>query len=655
MKKRRNFVSTLGIISTSIVILSLIVLSLIFHQDVFIAAIVTIVFVVVLLLIYYSLEQMRSEANKDIEDRLQAVYKDALEHGDMGILVYDSDYEITFLSDFFLQRHQEHLGEKLLNWLPELQSMLNNETDLQTVIINDEKFLVHKVERENTLIFKNITEEYDLNRKLNDDSLVLGMLSYDNYDEASMSEDDLSYINSNIKVPVVDYFKSFNVVCKTLRNNSLLLLLDEKIFKALRSDRFAILGKIRKVAKEANIDVTLSIAFARGSEHYEELDETVQNALNLAQTRGGDQVVVRKIGEDALFYGGTSEAREKRSKTKVRVMAGSIKDLIEKSSNVIIAGHKEMDADCIGSAIGMSNIVMSMNKPVYIVSKSGGVEPMINDVLNHYESILEKKHHFISEQDAMELLNDDTLVVMVDHHVVSQSNCSNLLKQADRVIIVDHHRRKADLEILPLMIYVEAAASSACEIVAEMFPYFGRKVELLPEEANILYLGILIDTDRFRVRTGSRTFDVAKQLRSYGADPMLCDEMSQEPYRNVLERSKIINSGYLYRSNILIASLKEGIFSRSIASQACDMMIKVKDIEAAFVICKSDKEENIISARSKGKINVQVILEKMNGGGHMTAAGVQSADLSVEQLEDELLKKLDEYFEGGNNESNTVE
>ena len=168
-----------------------------------------------------------------------------------------------------------------------------------------------------------------------------------------------------------------------------------------------------------------------------------------------------------------------------------------------------------------------------------------------------------------------------------------------------------------------------------------------------MYLGILIDTDHFRVRTGSRTFDVAKVLRSYGADPMVCDELAQEPYGNVIERSRLINAGKLYKNDVIVAALDEGTFSRTIASQACDAMIKAREIEAAFVICNSDKGEQIISSRSKGKINVQVIMEKMHGGGHMTAAGLQVFDSSVAKLEAELLKNLDEYFKGGNNESNT--
>ncbi|MBQ1812249.1 MAG: DHH family phosphoesterase, partial [Erysipelotrichaceae bacterium] len=259
---------------------------------------------------------------------------------------------------------------------------------------------------------------------------------------------------------------------------------------------------------------------------------------------------------------------------------------------------------------------------------------------------LENKHHFISESEGLDLLNENTLVIMVDHHSAAQSGGAAILKNAKRIIILDHHRRRADLDVIAMMLYIEAAASSATEIIYEMVPYFSKHIEISSEEANIMYLGIMIDTDHFRVRTGSRTFDVVKQLRRAGADPMLCDTLSQEPYDNVIERSRIINAGKLYRKGVVVASIAEGNFPRSIASQACDALVRAKDIEAAFVICNSDKNETIISARSRGTVNVQVIMEKMNGGGHMTAAGLQVNDSSVPKMENELLKVLDEYFEG---------
>ena len=653
--KRKTFITALTAVTIISVILVLVVLGLFFSMDIILPAIIAFVFILLLALVFYSQDIIKNESNRQIESQLELSYKEVLSHGDIGIIVYDENYEINFMSDFFMKRNMNHLGEKILNWLPDLQDMLKNEARNKIVIINDEKFSVRKINNAFVLTFKNITREYDLDRKLDDDEPVLGLLSYDNYDEVDMSEDELAYVNTNIKVPVIDYFRNFNVVYKTLKNSRMLLLMNHLTFEKIRDDRFSILNKVRKLAKEGDVDVTLSMAFAGGSDDYDELDSIAEELLELAQTRGGDQVAVRRAGGDATFFGGTTEAREKQSKTKVRVTANAIKDLIVKSSNVIIVGHKDMDADCVASALCMSNIVMSLNKNCYIVSLSGGMEAMIADVVNKYREVLENKHHFITEADGVNLLNDDSLVIMVDHHMASQSNGASILKQAKRIIILDHHRRRADLDVVALMLYIEAAASSATELSYELVPYFSKNIEITNEEANILYLGIMIDTDHFRVRTGARTFDVVKQLRRAGADPLVCDTLSQEPYENVLERSRIINAGKLYRNDVIIAALPEGNFPRSIASQAADALVKAKGIQAAFVICYSDKNEAIISARSRGNVNVQVILEKMHGGGHMTAAGLQVADGSVAKLQADLSKYLDEYFEGENHESNTAD
>ncbi len=653
--KRKTFLTALCAVICAGIILALLILALLFQQNVILPAIITGVFIILLVMVYYSLDMFRNETTRQIESQLELSYKEVLSHGDIGIIVYDENYEITFMSDFFLKRNMNHIGEKILNWLPELQGMLKNEANNQVIIINDEKFSVRKINNAFVLTFKNISKEYDLNKKLDDDAPVIGLLSYDNYDEVDMSEDELSYINSNIKVPVIDYFKNFGVVYKTLKNSRMLLLMNRTTFDKIRNDRFSILNKVRNVAKEGDVDVTLSMAFASGSDDYDELDSIAEDLLELAQTRGGDQVVVKKTGGDPTFYGGTTEAREKQSKTKVRVMANTIKDLIAKSSNVIIVGHKEMDADCVAAAICMSDIALSMKKKCYILANSGGMETMIADVLKKYRNNLESKHHFISESEGIELLNEDSLVVMVDHHSALQSNGSNILKNAKRIIIIDHHRRRADLDVNAMMLYIEAAASSATEIIFELVPYFSKNADITVEEANIMYLGIMIDTDHFRVRTGSRTFDVVKQLRRAGADPMVCDALAQEPYDNVIQKSRIINAGKPYRKDIIIASLSEGTYPRSIASQACDAMVKAKDIEAAFVICNSDRNESIISARSRGNVNVQTIMEQMHGGGHMTAAGTQVSEGNVPRLEAELVKILDSYFEGGEHESHSAD
>lgn len=615
----------------------------VFEMSIILPSIIAVVYLVITFVIYFSYDSLLAESSREIKQSIDSSVSDALKQGNVGILVYDELYEITWMSDFFEERNLNKTGEKLLTWIPEIQDIIQGNSDRNKITINDSKYSVHKYADASVLIFKDITKESDLSKKINDSAYVLGLLSYDNYDEINETEDDISYINANIKIPVMEYFKKFGIVYKTLRSSKMLLILNEKQYGDLLKDHFSILNIVRRQAKQGDLDITLSLSFARGSDDLDELSDEAQALIELAQSRGGDQVAVRKIGEDATFYGGSSEAKEKQSKVKVRVIFNSIKDLVNKSSKVIIVGHKYMDADCVGAALCVSNTVTDFGKKAYVVSKTGGIEPTINEVINKYRETLNEKHNFISQEEALNLLDDDCLIIMVDHHSKLQSNSQELLEKAKRIMVIDHHRRKADLDISPLMVYVEASASSTCEITAEFLPYLSRDFELSSQEANIMYLGILIDTDRFRVRTGVRTFDSLKLLRHFGADPAECDDLVKEPYDNILKRSRIINAGKAVYKNLYISAMYEDKYTRTIASQAADSMVKTKEAEAAFVICNSDDNEVIVTARSNGGINVQAILEKMHGGGHMTAAGLQRTDTTVAKVENELLSVLNDF------------
>ena len=370
---RKLFVRTISIVVSLIAIVAMFLARVLLKQKILLPIVISIAFIVVLLIIYFSLDVMQKENNKEIEGQIDIATKQALKFGRMGILVYSDDYQITWMSEFFAKNHIEHIGEKLLNWIPELQDMLQGEEDTTTVVINDEKYRINKIANSYVLIFEDITTEYDLNNELNDNAYVLGLVTCDNYDESQESEDDISFVNSNVKAPVTEYFKKFGCVYKTLKNNRLLLLLNESIYKKIFDDRFSIVRYIRKVASDANLDVTLSMAFTYGSTSLTELDEEAEKLMELAQTRGGDQVVVRKIGEDVSFYGGNSEAREKLNKTKVKVNINTIKDLVSKSSKVIIAGHKNADADCVGASICMSNIVSALGKQAHIIYRTSNV------------------------------------------------------------------------------------------------------------------------------------------------------------------------------------------------------------------------------------------------------------------------------------------
>jgi len=589
--------------------------------------------------VLFDFEKIKNKEISTIEENLDGNVLDVMKVSNVGVLMYDNKYEITWVSSLFKERQIDHTGEKILAWLPKLESVMKTGSGSEVVIINDKKYRVSCKDNSSTLLFKDITNEYNLTIKNIEIGYVLGLLSFDNYDETSESEEDISEMNANIKAPVFEYFKKYNIESKTLRNNRVLLILNEKQYSLLLEDRFSILEKVRKESKKADWNITLSIAFARGSESFVELSNLVSELLDIAQTRGGDQVVSRIVGQDAQFFGGNSEAREKHSKVKVRAIAQSLKELVKESSNVIIAGHLNADADSIGSSICMSTLISSMGIPTYVIYKNNSVDPMISNVLEKYKDDLLSRHHFIDEAEAYNLMDDKTLIIMVDHHNPQQSFAKSLLEEAKNIVIFDHHRRSADLKVDPLLLYVEASASSTCELVSEFIPYIQRRSSMNSTEANIMYLGILIDTNHFRARTGSRTFEACRNLREYGAEPMLCEKLLQTSFNEVKEEAEIVNNAQKYSNKILISAMESGIYSRTIASKAADSMIQTSDIDAVFVICET-ADDTIITARSNGNVNVQVIMEAMQGGGHMTAAGLQRKNERVINMKKELISVL---------------
>lgn len=628
--------------------LVLILLNLLFDLEIFLTAAI---FVLTVLIFAYSLyvqESWQHKENARIAATLDKNVAAALEVAEVGILIYDDNYEIVWQSALFLQRALDHRKERLLFWLPELEPLIRNAVDMIVISPDEHKYEVSKKAQANVLFFKDITLRYDLESRYKREHLVLGMINFDNFDEMLELDRDITVMMTDIKIAVYDYLKKHGIIYKTLRNNRLYLVLDENIYQSLADDRFSIINSVRKEAKRLDLPITLSLAFARGSDDYAELDEMLSNLIDLAQTRGGDQVAIRRKGEEVIYFGGSSEAREKSSKVHVRVMANTLRDLIVRSSNVLIVGHKEMDADCVGAALCLSAIVGSYDKECFIVDKPGGVEPMIASVLAKYAEELNERHRFVTLNEALNRLDAKSLVFMVDHNSLEQSNSEPLLKKAERIIIIDHHRRKADLDVKPLLVYLEAGASSTVELTVEFLPYLMRRVNLLPIEANIMYLGMLIDTNHFKVKTGARTFDCARLLRQKGADPALVEELNEEPYEMILKRAKLIDHSVLYAENILIAADAEEIYPRSILSQACDTLLQTKDLKAAFVIAKIDSTTVAVSARSKGDFNVQAVLEKLNGGGHMHAAGLQVKDRSVEDIRLAILAAGDEYLKNVN-------
>lgn len=656
MQQKMSRIKQIVFVALAIQLAVIILLQLIFKINILPGILVLIVeaLITVYLLDYF--QSANEEESIGLEKYLGGSYAEAYLVGGVGMINYDENYVITWQSELFKERGLDRIGSKLLTWLPEANDIISGETEKVSVTIDQYVYEVSKRENAPTIFFKDITLLNKYRGKYNEEHVVLGLASFDNYEESTMYADDadIANINATIRTPLNEYFQKFGVFLRRLNNNRYLLVLNEKIYREIAADRFSILNIVRKASQKAEVSITLSMAFAKGSSNFAELDETVTKLMDLAQTRGGDQVAIQVVGEDVKYFGGSTEAAEKRSRVRVRVMAHALRDLIQHSSNVIICGHKNADFDCIGSAICLSKMASAFNKPVSIIAKTGGIEEKLDAAMKGNEKELAEDITFVTEGEAINQLKDDTLVIMTDHHNILQSNGAKLLEMAERIVVIDHHRRSTDMGVKPILIYIEAGASSTCEILTEMIPFVSSKVDISELEATFMLAGMTIDTRKWRERTGVRTYDAASALRKLGADPQVAYDYLKDTYDEFVLKSAIMNASERYPDGIVIAAVENEKITRSIMSQVADSLLSIQDVKAAFVIAQ-DKSTGInsISARSNGEINVQAIMEAMHGGGHMTAAATQRKDATVKELKEELINIIEQQKREAEDESNS--
>lgn len=656
MQQKMSRIKQIVFVALAIQLAVIILLQLIFKINILPGILVLIVeaLITVYLLDYF--QSANEEESIGLEKYLGGSYAEAYLVGGVGMMNYDENYVITWQSELFKERGLDRIGSKLLTWLPEANDIISGETEKVSVTIDQYVYEVSKRENAPTIFFKDITLLNKYRGKYNEEHVVLGLASFDNYEESTMYADDadIANINATIRTPLNEYFQKFGVFLRRLNNNRYLLVLNEKIYREIAADRFSILNIVRKASQKAEVSITLSMAFAKGSSNFAELDETVTKLMDLAQTRGGDQVAIQVVGEDVKYFGGSTEATEKRSRVRVRVMAHALRDLIQHSSNVIICGHKNADFDCIGSAICLSKMASAFNKPVSIIAKTGGIEEKLDAAMKGNEKELAEDITFVTEGEAINQLKDDTLVIMTDHHNILQSNGAKLLEMAERIVVIDHHRRSTDMGVKPILIYIEAGASSTCEILTEMIPFVSSKVDISELEATFMLAGMTIDTRKWRERTGVRTYDAASALRKLGADPQVAYDYLKDTYDEFVLKSAIMNASERYPDGIVIAAVENEKITRSIMSQVADSLLSIQDVKAAFVIAQ-DKSTGInsISARSNGEINVQAIMEAMHGGGHMTAAATQRKDATVKELKEELINIIEQQKKEAEDESDS--
>ena len=478
-----------------------------------------------------------------------------------------------------------------------------------------------------------------------DNKLVLALAYLDNYEEALQSVEDVrrSLLIALIDRKITKYFSNYDGLVKKLEKDKYFLIMRQSSLEALKAQKLHILDEVKTVNIGNEMTVTLSIGIGLNAANYLQNYEYCRIAIEMALGRGGDQVVI-KNGDNITYFGGKSQQMEKTTRVKARVKAQALKEFMSTKERVVVMGHKITDVDALGAAIGIYRAGKTLGKPVHIVvnDPSTSIRPLIAGYLNNPEY---EPSMFIDREQAMELVDDNTVVVVVDTNKPSYTECQDLLYMTKTVVVLDHHRRGNEIIENAVLSYVEPYASSTCEMVAEILQYFSDDLRLRNIEADCIYAGIIIDTNNFITRAGVRTFEAAAFLRRSGADMTRVRKMLRDNFDSYKAKAEAVRSAEIYRECFAIAVCpSEGLESPTVVgAQAANELLNIAGVKASFVLTTYNREV-YISARAIDEINVQLMMEKMGGGGHINIAGAQVKE-SIENVKEMLKGIIDEMYQ----------
>ncbi|MDF2714856.1 MAG: putative YybT-type signal transduction phosphoesterase [Paenibacillus sp.] len=569
----------------------------------------------------------------------------------IGIVLYDEERMIEWHNGFVgkMLDRESLIGESLYEVLPGLKGKDDKESKLD-LTIGKHIFQVQVKAEHRLLYFQDVTAHKALSKKYEEEKIAIGIVMLDNLDEATQGMDDQSRSVMLAKVTgeLTGWAQKYGVYLRRTASDRFLIFMNNKSLKQLEQTRFEVLDDVRDLTIEYKLPLTLSIGVGAGSESLIELGQLAQTSLDMSLGRGGDQAAV-KVGQRLSFYGGRSNAVEKRTRVRARVISHALRDLIRDSDKVVIMGHRIPDMDSIGAAIGVLKAVQVSQKEGYIV-----LEGMNPSILKLMEAIREEeKLHkwFITPEQAMQITTPRSLAVVVDTHKASMVAEPRLLQQTHRIMVIDHHRRSEEFLNDATLVYMEPYASSTCELVTELLQYFHDRLSMDVLEVTALLAGIVVDTKSFSLRTGARTFEAASFLRRNGADSALIQRMLKEDLEQYIRKAEIIKHAEIMYEHIAVATTAAGRkYSQLLIAQVADTLINMTDIMASFVV--SERTDGLIgiSARSLGQINVQVVMERLGGGGHLTNAATQ-----LDGTVDDALAKLKQVLKQMNEEEGLFE
>ena len=609
-------------------------------------------------LIFQVNHKMRQETEKYISTlsyRVKKVGEEALMEMPIGIMLINDDYYIEWTNPFIAACFNEDslVGKSLYDVADAVIPLIKQEVETEIITLHDRKFrIIHKPE-ERLLYFFDVTEQAEIEKMYRDERTVISIIYLDNYEELTQGMDDQtkSSLNSLVTSILNKWATNNGVFLKRVSSERFIAVFSEHILQRLEKGKFTILDEVRETTSKQNVPLTLSIGVGTGYSSLPELGTQAQSSLDLALGRGGDQVAIKQPNGKVKFYGGKTNPVEKRTRVRARVISHALKELVIESDKVLIMGHKNPDMDAIGSAIGILKVAQMNKREGFIVYNKNEIDTGVQRLMDEIKDNEALSSRFISPEQAYEIASDDTLLVVVDTHKPSLVIDERLLNRIENVIVIDHHRRGEEFIKNPLLVYMEPYASSTAELVTELLEYQPKNGKIQMLEATALLAGIIVDTKSFTLRTGARTFDAASYLRSHGADTVLVQKFLKEDINTYIKRAKIIENVYFYRNGIAISKGEDNVYcDQVLIAQAADTLLTMDGVSASFVISKRSEDTLGISARSLGEINVQVVMENLDGGGHLTNAATQMYDISTDEAETLLQNAIDDYLEGGQKE-----
>lgn len=494
-----------------------------------------------------------------------------------------------------------------------------------------------------TIYFLDETDYIELLQKYNNSKVCMGIVVIDNYEELMQraTEEEKLSLTSRIEKSTYNWINKYNGVGIKSERDTYICVFEQEDVEKIKEDKFEILDEIKEIKTQDKLQSTLSIAISEDGETNLEKYKSAKAVIDIALGRGGDQAIIKQGGK-YYFFGGRTQEVEKRTKVKARIVAEALQELMHVASNIIIMGHTNSDIDAMGSAMGVYRIAKFLEKEVYIVNETNGTS--LDNFINDLKENEEYKDVLIDKSTALNKINQDSLLVVVDTDKRNYVEVPELLEKTDKIVVIDHHRRGTDYIENAILTFHEVYASSACELVAELIEYSENDIKLTTFEVEALYAGIMMDTKNFTFKTGVRTFEAAAYLRKCGVDIIKVKKWFQSDLETYNKISEIVAKSEIIDGNIAISIYdKEDADANITCAKAADELLTISNITASFVIGKMG-EQICISGRSIGDINVQLILEKLGGGGHITVAGAQIEGMTQEEVKQELINRINEYF-----------